>query len=80
MRCQEQEPDIIVDEEGVISAICAKCYIRELMTPKKSEFKFSAVKQSVFYRPISKSEYLNKSFFNNEGKMVRKIEKFFSKC
>lgn len=79
MRCQEQEPDIIVDEEGVISAICAKCYIRELMSPKKSEFKLSLVKQSTAYRQLSKSDYLNKSFFNNEGKMVRKVEKFFSK-
>jgi hypothetical protein len=82
---------VIHDDNGSISVLCIKCYIRETSSPRrKSEYSakdknnsillMSVQQTSTLYKSISKADVLGtKGFFNNEGKMLRKIEKYFSK-
>lgn len=39
----------------------------------------SLMSSKTLYSPISKADMLSKGFFSTEGKMVRKIDKYFSK-
>jgi hypothetical protein len=39
----------------------------------------SSMQPASLFHSITKSDALNKSFFTAEGKMIKKIEKYFSK-
>ena len=82
---------MIHDDNGSIVVLCIKCYIRETSSPRrKSEYSakdknasillMSVQQTSNLCKSITKADVLGtKGFFSNEGKMLRKIEKYFNK-